>query len=210
MPSGEPEPEPFAPRDRSPTVPAPPGHRKALPSEETPRKPPAPSVGRTLSEWEEELRRLLGEPSAPPTEAPRPVATPVPPPLRPQPMPSQSSRPVAPPTPASPSPKPTPTPRPHVPVFAEAEAEVKEITTGRLTESAAVYAQASSLHERVTQRMNAVKASTERRGQPAVVSWRAVGDVRRATELAKLLRQPETARQALVASAILSPPKALE
>lgn len=151
------------------------------PSDQQPSAPPSPPA-----DWEERLRRMLGEdiPTAtpPPTAAPPPIirpATPTrsaPPLLRPA---RQAAPPVAPRRPPPVEVVPLIVPQ----TVKEASAEIEE--TGRryeLQEAAA----------RAALRQAATRAP------------------RRTTGLTASLRQPQAARQGFVASLVFGPPKGLE
>jgi hypothetical protein len=157
-------------------------------------------------DWEAELRRLLGEEGAAPAPPPPVIVREAaPPPVR-------------------------------QPALTQAEAPAKTLAT--LKESSTAYARAAQLDEKVEERMRqrAVMAEAESVYQQAArldttieerlrqvtespVTETHVTDtrvVRRgpvSPEIAHavaLLRQPRTARQAVLASVILAPPKALE
>jgi hypothetical protein len=193
--TGSPWGEPWAPPAPGP-APAP------------PRTPP-PRPGQ---DWEEALRRALGIP-APPVTPPR--------------LPPQS-------TPASPAPTPDtevaleeawsleegPAPEEHLSPLpgagsawhrAEAagtEADSRLANAGSLASATRALAHAGQLHEIVTARMRAAQALAHHAGptppRPRVAPNTATTLVR------SLLGNRETVRQAVVASAILGPPKALE
>lgn len=172
---------------------------------------PEPAASTKTMSWEEEIRRLLqGEaPQAPP--APPPVVIverkpPAPPPLA---IPPRAER-----VPARREPGPPPPP----PIFSRTgqteESETHEVHKdsghlARLEHSAVAHARASQLHEHVAQRLHQVDATTDRaRPTPAVRATRHVSpEVARVLEL---LRQPRSARQVLIAQAVIGAPKALE
>ena len=204
---------------------------------EKPRPPSAPTTTpRKTVDWEEELRRMLGEVNAPPT-APPPVIRE----HKPQPPP------VAPPRPAPPIPRPTmAVPRvfeeektykghcqncgghlefpasmsgdtiacPHChqytalepiqPSRLETIMHQKELTVMR--ESAAAYQRAEQLDQAVAARLQEIS-------KHPVQATSVEHLIKRSAEVEQvvaLLRRPQTARQAIVASVILGPPKALE
>jgi hypothetical protein len=168
----------------------------------TPAAPPPSPRPVTTSNWEEELRRLLsGEP--PVTKPPPP-----PPPVQPVIISAPASPPVM-PSPVIVKRQPPPPPvhviRPHV----EEAAEAPAVSLAKLEQSAGAYRRASQLHEAVGEHLRQVDAMTERHLAMAPVTRpRGVS-----SDLAKFiasLRDPGTARQAIAASIILGPPKALE
>ena len=138
-------------------------------------------------DWEERLRRMLGEdvPTAtpPPTAAPPPIIRPTEPPRSAPPLlrPARQAAPPAPPR--------RPPPVEIVPVIVpqsvnEASAEIEE--TGRRYELQEAAAKAALLRQAMTRAP------------------------RRTTGLKAALRQPQAARQAFVASLVFGPPKGLE
>ncbi len=181
---GEPAESPLEPKDAA----APP-----LPSE--PRTPqPSPRPSRPMN-WEEELRRLLQgeeEETTPPPQ-PRPPAPPVvtrlPVPAPPPPSPARTLFP--------PAPLPTTVPIP---------ATVVEPPLARLVLSAEAYQRAGQLRATASERLVKVGELERSKAAPVVVCPSSV-DVQAARNL---LRQPRTLRQAIMASVILRPPKALD
>lgn len=173
---------------------------------------PASNPNQALN-WEEELKRLLeGKPpldstaGAPP---PPPVIRRVPPPP-PPPLPVSVSRESL-PTEADwqTSRESAATP------WQDASLDSQPAPTkplANLEQSTQAYQRAAQLHEAVATRMRQVDDQTEKHGKPLVASR----VVRReqgspdARAVVALLRQPATARQALLASFVLAPPKALE
>jgi type IV secretory pathway VirB10-like protein len=77
-------------------------------------------------------------------------------------------------------------------------------TTSPLHEAREAYQQASQLHESVAERMEQVHTHS---AAPAASTDAASGELR---EVITMVRQPKTARQAIVASVILGSPKGLE
>ena len=74
------------------------------------------------------------------------------------------------------------------------------------------YQRATKLHETVAARMRHVNEQTEKHGRPLAATRVVRRDIGSpdARAVVALLRQPATARQALLASFVLAPPKALE
>jgi len=152
-------------------------------------------------DWEQELKRLLGEePAAPP---------PVPPPLPPKPV---AARVVI---------KQTEDDEDEMEVQAARLAPMRESAAayarggertargGSMQESSAAHARAGSIQSLVTARMQRVDDRTEKHtpdfGLPTVH-----GPATRATRAVSAWRNPAAARQAIVASVILGPPKGME
>ena len=154
-----------------------------LPPELKPRRdqPPQPPK---VSRWEEELRRVLQEsPAAPP------IVRPVPPPIRPVPEYQPEYEPhlqVE-----------LPTPQPRI--------EHAFQPLAGLTEATQRYDAATALEQRVQQHMQTV--TTHRVGATAVKHADVAPEIR---ALVQSLRQPQTARSAILAAIILGPPRALE
>jgi hypothetical protein len=190
-----PRPMPRAPPVTRPNAPPP----TLRPQPAQPEPQPAQPLPRRFADWEEELRRLLGEPPLAQPEPPKPPPVVV------------AERPALPPRPAPPD-RATPVPRPappHEPFPEVAEEEM--VPTSRLAkfvESQSAHAKASQLHESVAARMRRVDTRT---GQavPTVVAIRQTrsADV---DELVTKLRSPRTTRQLVMAATILGPPKALD
>jgi hypothetical protein len=151
-----------------------------LPPEPQPKRDRQPNAPPKVSRWEEELRRVLGEHSAPP-----PIVRPaVPPPLIvPREEYQQSSD----------------------------EGVSEEPVVPRLhtfSEATDTYAHASTLLERTQEQLHQLHGSTHRAASPATVRHAELAPEVRA--LVQSLRQPQTARTAILASIILGPPRALE
>lgn len=153
---------------------------------------------REASEWEERLRRLLGEEEqpAPPVVKPSPVqrpaagtGAPVAPPGAAPPVIGPAQAPVRPLRPATPPMRPVQ----HAPVV-EIAPEIVSVA-----EKVAVRAE-ESLH-RFEQREPVL---------PATATNISPVRGRRSPALGVALRQPQNARQAFVASVVFGPPKALE
>jgi hypothetical protein len=157
-----------------------------------PPPPPRASQSRPVARnWEEELRKLLGE-----TPALPPVVRQPPPPLPPV-------RPVARPYVAAPEPE-----DPHIQVALPApNPRVKPAfqTLPGLTDSDARYAGASHLQERVAHQL--AEVSRHRVGTTSVERRAASVETR---EVVTMLREPAGMRHAVLASVILGPPRALE
>jgi hypothetical protein len=177
------------------------------PTTPTSSRQPAPLPGAT-SDWEEELRRLLGgEPTVarpPPVPAPQPS----PPPIRP--VVIQAPRPVLVPTPVSGAPpivKPIP---PTLAGTAMAEAEKRvEVQLSSLKESVTAYQRASHLQEQVMERLKHVEEMTERHAASAPTAHRPNVSAD-AVQTIALIRNRNTVRQVVIASLIFGTPKSLE
>jgi hypothetical protein len=169
--------------------------RQATPPTIDPGKPtrrPSSAI-----DWEKELRRLLqgDAPAAPP-----------PPPLPPQPpvvARETSPRPV-PPQISAPR-RSQPSPRSIIPAESE---EGPQFTPAAMAESSKAYRRAQQLQENVAGRLRKIDEQTESH-KPAMP-----GHFRKSspeiTSAVSLLRRPRMARQAVILSLILGPPKALE
>ena len=170
----------------------------------------APNPNQALN-WEEELKRLLE--GKPPLDSTASTPPPMPPPIirrvPPPPVPQKVSR--------------------------ESEGVDEESITSRegsspwsdtaydslpeptkplahLEHNTQAYQRATKLHETVAARMRHVDELTEKHGKPLAASRVVRRDIGSpdARAVVALLRQPATARQALLASFVLAPPKALE
>ena len=166
---------------------------------------PRPALPRpkATSDWEEQLRRLLdGEM---PVAKPPPVA---PPPIRPviaqEPKPSPPQGPVV---AAAPVARTAPLAL-SGPGTAEAEKAVG-VHLPALRESAAAYQRASHLHEGVSEHLKRVEEMTEHHPGKVPTAHRP-GFSTEAAQTITLIRNPRTARKAIIASLIFGPPKALE
>lgn len=175
-----------------------------------PRRPGTTAPSNQPLNWEEELKRLLE--NKPPldstagTPPPPPIVRRVPPPPLPAGLPRESL-----PTDheGKPSRESAPTP------WQDARLNrlpqpTKPLVT--LEQSTHAYQRASQLHEAVAARMQRVDDQTEKHGKPLAVTrlvHHQLGSAD-ARAVVALLRQPATARQALLASFVLAPPKALE
>jgi hypothetical protein len=148
---------------------------------------------------ERELRRMLGQEEAPPPVPP--VRREPPPVLAPAPAAQRSESPSATP----------PARRVLFPAPAEEldQQEAPSFELAPMSESAAAYERASGIDEAALAKLEAARARTDRphavaAGRSAAQTPPEIGAVLAA------LRQPHTARQAVLASVILGPPKALE
>ena len=162
--------------------------------------PPPDTRPAATSDWEEELRRLLG--GKPPEAKPPPIRTPEPssaPPVRP--VVIQTPKPVVQP------PRSVPPPLAGT-VMAEAERSV-EVQLPTLKESASAYQRASRLQEQVIERLKQVEAMTERHQASVPTAHRQAVSTDAVRSIA-LIRNRTTVRQAIIASLIFGPPKALE
>jgi hypothetical protein len=177
---------------------------QARPAAGQPRPSPRPTS------WEEELRRLLGEQSAPPPPV-RP-----PPMMRPPPPPVVVSR----PQPASPAPpvviKPVlvPTerraavsvPRSVVaPMLVPSGVEVSAAQLAPLRQSKEAYERASQLDKNVAEHIDRVPGQ---RVLATKVLRRTISP--EITQAVSMFKSGQTARQAVMASLVLGPPRALE
>ena len=161
--------------------------------------PPHP----TTSDWEKELRRLLG--GEPPVAKPPPIAQP---PVRPvilhEPEPFRSPPPVV---TAAPVARTVP-PRLAESRIAEAERSVV-VQLPALEESTTAYQRASRLHEGVAERLKRVEEITEHHLGKVPALLRPTLSAETAQTIS-LVRHPRTARKAMIASLIFGPPKTLE
>jgi len=194
----------------------------------------APRQPKRLGDWEEELRRLLGEePSAPPQAPPQPP--PPPPVVRPPP--------IARPPPLFPVPaRPVLTPPRRAEVEQEStwspEEEEVVVNLPQLREADRAYQDASNLHEKVSKRMQhvahelgdlsrasaaygraqslhtTVSGQMEREISSSFDAPEFVARSRltktRASAYARLFRNQESIRSAFVGGLILGPPKSME
>lgn len=160
--------------------------------------------------WEEELKRLLeGKPPLDNT-----AGTPPPPPpivrrMEPPPLPEPAAR------------ESQSTPEEDLPsressspwsdaTYDSLPEPTKPLAT--LEESTQAYQRIAQFHENVAAHMHRVDAQVEKHGHPVVAAKparRASGSAD-ARAVVGLLRQPAAARQAVIASLILAPPKAME
>ncbi len=179
-----------------------------------PTRAPQSAPGQPLN-WEEELKRLLeGKPpldttASPPPPPPPPIVrrhTPPPPPPLPERV-ARESQPMD--YEGRPSRESAPTPWQDVALDSQ-PAPTKPLA--RLDHSTHAYQRATHLHETVAAHLQRVGEQTEKHGKPLTVSTVARRDAGSpdARAVVGLLRQPATARQALLASFVLAPPKSLE
>jgi len=178
-----------SPTESDSTRPPPPAH-------------PVPTRPTATSHWEEELRRLLG--GEPPVAKPPTIA---PPPVRPvilqEPESSSAHRRGV----ALVSPARTVAPPLAGARIGEAEKAVA-VHLPALAESISAYQRASHLHEGVAERLKRVAETTEHHpGKPPTVH-RSTFPAETAQIIA-LIRNPRTARQAVVASLVLGTPRGL-
>ena len=181
-------------------------HPGASPEEPHPSIPPAVppqhAPSSAAGSWEEEIRRLLGEaPPAPPPAPPLPRSAPAPPPVLVTPP-----RPVATPQPAvrKPALPPARSPRP---VLVQLEAAPAR-PLAKLEQSRAALQRAGQLHESVAKQLREIDRQTEGQTQKAATRGRKSTSADAHAAVA-LVRNPRSARQAVVASLLLGPPKSL-
>ena len=183
--------------DSSPEKPAPRSQAKSVPPPST--STPSPPV----TNWEEELRKLLGVEQPPP----KPTPAPPPPPLVPR---TIDVRPKPPPplvvVPAVPDRRPAPLAKID-PQFLEAR-RVATVQLPDLRESSTTYLQASRMPDQVTDQLKKVDQQTEQHLVRAVPTLSRFNPIE-VSSVVSLLRRPETARQGIIASVILAPPKGL-
>jgi hypothetical protein len=200
-------------RDQSPTKTS--EHDWSTPASH-PASASAPSTeaeGKPLSQWEEEIRRMLQgldpQPSVPP-----PLPPPPPPIVRQSPPPVYQSRPVVvedegvadEPVPTYLSSMETPDSAYQRAAGLEQSVDGRLAKVGSLGSAAEAWIRAGAIDDRAQARMMEA-ANLLKRGQAGKV------DKPRSDEADRLVaafRNPATARQALIASFVLSPPKALE
>ncbi|MEN9572724.1 MAG: hypothetical protein RL514_579 [Verrucomicrobiota bacterium] len=179
------------------------------------RSPSAPNPNQPLN-WEEELKRLME--GKPPLDGSVSTPPPLPPPLPP---PIVRRVPPPPPVPARVSRESLPTEDERLPSRESAATPWQDVSLDSLPEptkplatleqSTQAYQRATHLHEAVAARMQRVNEQTEKHGK----ALHAPSTVHRATNpdaraVVALLRRPASARQALLASFVLAPPKGLE
>ena len=163
----------------------------------TTRPPPAPAVPQPAKrfDWEQELRRLLGE-----EEPPKPQ------PAAPPPLPPVVAR--------TPKPAPAPSSFPRIPSVLEKidvektpnlEQATRVFPLTRMAESQQDFQKASQMSAQVAERMHQVD---EHVAHHAIRHRTTVSS--QTAELVRVLRQPRTARQAFAASLVFGPPKALD
>jgi len=172
--------------------------RPNQPGQQRPASTPRPQSGPVS--WEEELRRLLeGEtPGAPPPMRPPPVVitqAPRPMPVTPPPLPRPTF------APQPPRPAPVIISRPPVPVAFQPPG--RQLAT--FQESSQAYERASSLGSTVSQYIESVPGQAVQ--LTTVVRSQVSPELR---QVVSLFQNARSARQAIIASIILGPPKALE
>jgi hypothetical protein len=167
--------------------------------------PSAPNPNQPLN-WEEELKRLLeGKPPLDGTAG----TPPPPPPPPPPPLPATVSRESeAVPEESLPS-REGSSPRRDT-SYDSLPAPTKPLV--HLEQNTQAYQRATQLHETVAAHLRRVHELTEKQGKPLAAprSRRRDDDSADARAVVALLRRPSTARQALLASFVLAPPKASE
>ena len=173
----------------------------------------APNPNQPL-DWEEELKRLLeGKPpldstAGTPPPPPPPIVRRVPPP--PPPLPVSVARESLPTDhEGKPSRESAVTPWQDVSLDTQPK-PTKPLAT--LEHSTHAYQRASQLHETVATHLQRVDEQTEKHGKPlvATVIPRRAAVTADARAVVALLRHPATARQAMLASLVLAPPKGME
>ena len=175
----------------------------------TTSRPAAPRPAAT-SDWEEELRRLLGgePPVARPPPVPTPQPSPVPPPVRP--VVIHAPKPVPAPSPITGAPPVVRTIPPPVAgtVMTDAKKRV-EVRLPTLKESVTTYQRAGHLRAQRIERFKHVEEITERHlaGVPAAHRPTVSPDAARTIAL---IRNRNTVRQAIVTAMIFGAPKGLE
>jgi len=165
-----------------------------------PSSPPAPPQPTAPSDWEEELRRLLG--GEPPVTKPPPVAAP--PPLRPV-IIHEPAKPISIGVVSLPAAQPVPSLA--EPVFVHAEKSVA-VSLPALQESITAYQRASHLHEEVAGHLRRVEEMTHHHVANVPTALHQAPSAE-SVQTISMIRNPNTARQAIIASLILGPPKAL-
>ena len=170
--------------------------------------PSAPNPNQP-SNWEEELKRLLE--GKPPLDGTVSAPPPPPPPIirrTPPPVPAPVSRESVGIDEESIASRESSSPWKDTSLDSLPEPTKPLATLGKSTHA---YHRATHLHETVAARMRHVDEQTEKHGKPLhapVPLARGINTDARA--VVALLRQPATARQALLASFVLAPPKALQ
>ncbi len=172
----------------------------------------APNPNQPLN-WEEELKRLLE--GQPPLDSTAGTPPPPPPVIR-------RETPPPPPLPVSVARESLPTDHEGKPSRESAATPWQDVSLdsqpqparplATLEQSTHAYQRAAQLQESVAARMQRVDEQTEKHGKPLAASrlTRQGSGSPDARAVVALLRRPATARQALLASFVLAPPKALE
>lgn len=186
------------------------GDRPTRPAIPPPTAAPAP---RPVLQWEEELRRLLeGDTEPAPSKAPTPALPPV------------QAAPAAPPV----QPPRTPTPQPrdvrptHLPVPTKSpvrfpdsagaldDSPAPAFQLATLAQSASAYGSASQLDEKAGVHLRDIDAQTVRHSTPPAFVHSRLFRSHEAERVIAQLRDPRTARQVVLASMILGPPRSLD
>jgi hypothetical protein len=184
--------------------PSAPPNSAGTPARRTTTTPPPVAAPKPspVGHWEEELRRLLGgetpEPKPPPIAAP-PIRPVVIQPAHPAP------RPVS--VPAAAHPVPPPPTSAH-PWLAAADRTV-EVELPALGEARAAHQRASHLHEEVAEHLKRVEEMAERHLFKVPTAHHQAVSAEAARTIS-MIRDPVTARQAMIASLVFGPPKALD
>jgi len=174
------------------------------PATTTTSRPPATRPGAT-SDWEEELRRLLG---GEPPSAPKPQPPQAPPPIRPIVIEAPRPSPGHPPVSDALAGRRSGSSSLAGTAVSEAE-KLVDVQLPALKESATAYQRASHLHEHVSERLKHVEEITERHlgSVPTAHRQTVSADAVRAVAL---IRNRTTVRQAVIAGLIFGAPKGLE
>jgi len=187
-----------------------PGEPAVPPPLHPPREPEA-------ADWEKELRRLFGEEPEPPPPPPRPVA---PPPLvRPSPVfPSGPPEPILPRTFKGPAMEPESAPRPiarplgtplaPVPEALEAEEQPEFVWTAPAELASATHGGIHAREAAVVRPQGGLISAEH--VLPATTRARERHTSREIARVRAQLRQPRTAREVILATVMLGPPRALE
>lgn len=176
-----------------------------------PSAPATNAEGKPLSQWEEEIRRMLQgmdpHPPVPPPLPPPPIVRQTPPPI-------YQSRPVVVEDEGvSEEPVPTYLSSMETPDSAyQRGAELEQTVDGRLAKASSLggaaeaWNRAGSIDERAQARLSQASQFLQRSQSEKVDKQRS----KEAERLVAAFRNPVTARQAIIASFVLGPPKALE
>lgn len=196
------QPEPWGGEDDSPRPQRPGGGNASAPNPSQPLN------------WEEELKRLLE--GQPPLDSTAGTPPPPPPPI------IRRQTPPPPPLPVSVARESQRTDHEGVPSRESAATPWQDVSLdsqptptkplATLDHSTHAYQRAAHLHQAVAAHMQRVDDQTEKHGRPLAAPRLIRRDAGSADARAvvALLRRPSTARQALLASFVLAPPKALE
>ena len=168
------------------------GPRPAQTPSQPTAQPPLTRWPRSAQEWQEQLRKMVGE-NAPPVI--KPVTKPATKPVVTKPVVVSQQR---------PAPQTRPIVAKILPPIEKSEGDLE--FRSPLRESASAYQRASSLQTKVEERLRAVDQQTSaHRPAPVTRSTRGTNQIIR-----KLRNRPSALREAFVASLIFSPPKSLE